>query len=248
MSTAVIGFDAEVRIPMSGSAQLHGPAPSAVSYGSNSAMMQNPGAAIGRGAYDESTCELELVSAARGGDQQAFMELCRRHDLSLKRRIRRIVRNREDAEDVLQDTLIRAFSKIAGFRAQCSFRTWIMMIATNSALMLLRKRRNHPETGFGLITADGKEFEILQVSDPLPNPEQTYAERQAIHRVSQAVKMLPIHFRILVEGYHRNDVKLVDVANAIGITEAAAKSRLMRARNMLRRSLNHSSDVRRTMG
>ena len=191
------------------------------------------------GSY-ETAGEPELISAAKVGDERAFMELCHRHSPMLKRRIRRIVRNYEDAEDVLQDTLIRAFSHMAGFRGQCSFRTWIMTIATNNSLMLLRKRRNHPETGFGLITADGKEFEMLQVSDPMPNPEQQYARRQACHRVSQAVKTLPPGFRVLVERYHQQEVKLVDAANSIGITEAAAKSRLMRARVALRRTLKRS--------
>jgi len=184
-------------------------------------------------------CDVDLVLAAKGGDQHAFVELCRRHSPLLKRRITRIVRNREDAEDVLQDTLIRAFSNLAGFRAQCSFRTWIMTIATNNSLMLLRKRKTRPETGFGLITAEGKEVEIVQVSDPGPNPEQVYAKRQASHRLSYAVRTLPSGYRLLVEQYHGDDVTLVEAANAMGITVAAAKSRLLRARYKLRRSLKH---------
>ena len=181
--------------------------------------------------------ETELVSAAKEGDQSAFVELCRRHSSLLKRRITRIVRNREDAEDVLQDTLARAFSNLPGFRGQCSFRTWIMTIATNNSLMLLRKRRCRPETGFGLITADGKEVEMFHLSDPNPNPEQVYAKRQASHRLSQAVSMLPPGFRLLVQRYHQDEVRLEDAANSMGITVAAAKSRLLRARHRLRRTL-----------
>ena len=105
--------------------------------------------------------------------------------------------------------------------------------------MLLRKRRIRAETGLELVTAEGKEVEIYQISDPMPNPEQVYAKRQASQRVSQAVKMLPPGFRLLVERYHKDEVKLVDAANAIGITAAAAKSRLLRARIALRRHLNN---------
>lgn len=115
-----------------------------------------------------------------------------------------------------------------------------MTIATNTSLMLLRKQRIRREIGFGLVTAEGQEVEILQLSDPMPNPEQVYATRQAHHRLSEAVKMLPPGIRLLVEHYHKDEVKLTDAANAIGITEAAAKSRLMRARNTLRRSLKQS--------
>ncbi len=202
--------------------------------------MQNPGAENDPGAAYETARDGELVSAARCGDQHAFVELCHRYTPSLKRRIRHIVRNPEDTEDVLQDTLVRAFSNLQGFRAQCSFQSWIMTIATNTSLMLLRKRRSHRETGFGLMTAEGKEFDIPQLCDPMPNPEQMYARRQACHRVSRAVRMLPVGFRLLVESYHGDEVKLVDAAHRIGITHAAAKSRLFRARNILRRHLAKS--------
>ncbi len=238
MSAAAISFEADMPIPPSGAAQLNGAAPSTVSPAAP--IMQNPGAVNDPGASYSTAGDGELVSAARSGDQHAFVELCRRYTPLLKRRIRRIVRNPEDTEDMLQDTLIRAFSNLPGFRAKCSFQTWIMTIATNTSLMLLRKRRNHRETGFGLMTAEGKEFEIPQLCDPMPNPEQMYARRQACHKVSQAVRMLPQGFRVLVESYHRDEVKLVDAAHAIGITHAAAKSRLFRARNILRRSLAKS--------
>lgn len=187
--------------------------------------------------------ELDVLSAAKSGDQHAFVELCRRHAPCLKHRIRRIVRHPEDAEDVFQETLMSAFRHLAAFRAQCSFRTWMMRIATNTSLMLLRKRRNRPETGFGLVTPDGKEIEIFQVSDPMPNPEQVYAKRQASHRVSQTIGKLPADSRLLVERYHGDEIKLADAASAAGITVAAAKSRLFRARLALRSHLNNDQNL-----
>jgi RNA polymerase sigma-70 factor, ECF subfamily len=185
----------------------------------------------------QAACEAQLVSAAKNGDQPAFVELCLRCGPSLKRKIRRIVRHREDAEDILQDTLISAYKNLAGFHSKSSFHTWITTIAINNSLMLLRKRRNRSETGFGLITNDGKELETLELSDPWPNPEQLCAKRQASRRLAQAVRTLPPGFRSLVERYHRDEDRLVDAADAIGITLAAAKSRLLRARNALRRHL-----------
>lgn len=215
MSAAVISFEAEVRIL-------------------ESTLVQSSHSAL---CVD--TCEADLVTAAKSGDQHAFLELCRRHRPSLQRRIRGIVRNWEDEEDVLQETMMSAFRHLAGFRAKCSFRTWIMTIATNNSLMLLRKRRNRSETGFGLITAEGTEVEALQLADPTPNPEQVCAKRQASQTLSQAVRRLPPGFRLLIERYHQDELKLVDAANAIGITEAAAKSRLLRARKVLRRHLKN---------
>jgi len=191
----------------------------------------------------KAACEIDLVSAAKSGEHGAFVELCRRSGTFLKRRIQRMVRNREDTEDVLQETLLRAYKHLTGFRAQCGFQSWITAIATNNALMFLRKRRNHRETQIGLITADGKEFETLEVSDPSHNPEQLYANRQANRTVADALKMLSPASRILVEHYHQDEVRLVDAASAIGITEAAAKSRLLRARHALRRHLKNDREL-----
>lgn len=240
MSAAAISFGGKVRIPDSRAIQSNHSAPWVDANVSDAPAIRKPELDNASGVCHKSACDADLVSAARGGDQQAFEELCRRHSTSLKRRIRQIVRNREDAEDVLQDTLVRAFSNLVGFRAQCSFRTWVMTIATNNSLMLLRKRRTRPETGFGFITAEGRAVEILQVSDPNPNPEQHYAKKQASQRLCQAVNLLPQGFRVLVEFHHQDELTIVDAANAIGITVAAAKSRLLRARGKLRRSLTNS--------
>ena len=193
----------------------------------------------GGGLNSDAACEADLVSVAKSGDQRAFLELCRRLTPLLKRRIRRIVRNCEDAEDILQDTLKSAFQHLHGFRADCSFKSWVMTIATNQSLMLLRKRRVRAEVGFGMITAEGRDIEVFQISDPLPNPEQVYARRQANLRMAHAVKLLPAGFRLLVERYHQDEIKLRDAARAMGITEAAAKSRLLRARKALRRYLHN---------
>jgi RNA polymerase sigma factor (sigma-70 family) len=119
----------------------------------------------------------------------------------------------------------------------------MMTIAINNSLMLMRKRRNHPETGLTYVTTDGKEAEIPEASDPLPNPEEAYAKQQTSQRVAQAVKMLRPGFRQVVEWYHQDQVRLVDAAKAIGITASAAKSRLMRARNALRRHLKNDTTL-----
>jgi RNA polymerase sigma-70 factor, ECF subfamily len=241
MSAAVIGFGAEVRIPESASVQLNDSAPWVDAPVPDVPIIRRSEEVNDAALTYETACEVDLVSAAKGGDQHAFVELLCRNRRLLKRRIRRIVRNLEDTEDVLQETLMSAFRHLAGFRAKCSFRTWIMTIATNNSLMLLRKRKNHRETGFGFVAAEGTEVEIFQISDPMPNPEQAYAKRQMSQRVTQAVTMLAPGFRMIVERYHQDEVRLVDAANAIGITEAAAKSRLLRARNALRRHLGSDS-------
>jgi hypothetical protein len=84
------------------------------------------------GSYTKAS-ECELLQAARLGDDEAFIELCRRNSPSAKRRIYSIVQNQEDTEDALQDTLLRAYIHLCGFRGGCKFGTWITTIASNSA-------------------------------------------------------------------------------------------------------------------
>jgi RNA polymerase sigma-70 factor (ECF subfamily) len=223
MSTRTISFERDVRIVMRPE-------------------VREPHDCGGRASHYEDACEVELVSAAQSGDLHAFVELARRYGPSLKRRIRGIVRHREDAEDILQDTLVDAFSHLARFRAKSTFRAWIMTIATNNSLMLLRRRRNHAETELGLIMEDGIALETLAVSDPAPNPEQMYESRQASRWVAQAVSELPVGLRVLIQRCQRDESTLADAAKALGITESAAKSRLYRARNVLRRRLSSKSD------
>ena len=93
------------------------------------------------GPGDSDASDDDLINAAQRGDENAFMELCRRHSAVTKKKIFSIVRNREDAEDVLQDTLLRAYTHLASFRRSCRFSTWLTTIGVNAALMTLRKRR-----------------------------------------------------------------------------------------------------------
>lgn len=197
-----------------------------------------PGGASG-GDERRITTEAELLSKAQAGDQQAFAELCNRHSHSLKGRIFRIVRNHDDAEDIFQETLMRAYQHLNGFRGSCSFHTWIMQIAINTALMLLRRRKHFSERGGELVGKEGEILDFPQVADPRPNPEQIYSKVQRNQIVSNEVNRLPCGFRPLMDLYYGEEYSLIDAAEALGMTVATAKSRLTRARALLRRRLRH---------
>jgi len=186
-----------------------------------------------------------LVTEAKAGDQTAFVDLCDRYSLRLKQRIFRIVRNQEDTEDVFQETLMRAYKHLNGFRGSCSFQTWITQIAINTALTLLRWRRTCSEMGFEIIGEGGEIVDRWEFPDPSPNPEQLYLRRQTCQMLSNAVTRLPSSFRPIVEQVHGNELKLIDAAQALGLKEGAAKSRLLRARALLRRRLKNQYPGRR---
>lgn len=149
--------------------------------------------------------------------------------------IYKIVRNREDAEDVFQDALLCAYQNLNGFRGTCKFSTWMTKIGINRSLMLLRKRSSMPETTTEIVTDDGQTVETREFQDSRPDPEQRYAMCRTYQGLSQEIDKLPPRYRSLMDLYYRRDLLLRDVAKALGITEQAAKSRLMRARNLLRR-------------
>jgi RNA polymerase sigma-70 factor (ECF subfamily) len=184
------------------------------------------------GRYEDAS-EICLLSAARAGDQHAFAELYMRNCLSVRQTIFRIVRNHEDTSDILQETFLKAFQHLNGFQEHAQFRTWITRIAINTSLMLLRKQRTLSETDFAVRVETGDRSQSWDVPDRQPTPEHLYERIEMSRRLRQAVGKLPPGLRKIVELYHRDDGTLVDAANVLGITEAAAKSRLLRARQRL---------------
>jgi RNA polymerase sigma-70 factor (ECF subfamily) len=179
----------------------------------------------------------QLLSQARSGDKQAFGELCLRYQRMLKRTIFRIIRHREDTEDVLQDTLLRAYQHLNTFQGKCKFSTWITSIGINASLVLLRKRRRLSNSISELAAEDREDIEKREGRDPKPTPEQCQIISQTRWIVDNALRRLPSPHRKIADLHYRNDTRVKDAAVTLGITEAAAKSRILRARHMLRRSL-----------
>jgi RNA polymerase sigma-70 factor (ECF subfamily) len=179
----------------------------------------------------------ELITAAQDGDQQAFVELCGRHSSMVKNKILRIVRNQEDAEDALQDTLLRAYTHLTSFRRSCKFSTWLTTIGVNSALMILRKRRVRRETHASTNSLETGTMELQEFVDRSPGPERIYLYQQEILLLRREVEKLNPSLRSVVSHYYGSDCSLEETAEAQGISLAATKSRLLRGRVRLRSSL-----------
>jgi len=195
------------------------------------------------GSY-EGASEFDLLQSARLGDDKAFIELCRRHSPSAKRRIYSIVQNREDTEDALQDTLLRAYVHLSGFRAECKFGTWITSIAINSALILLRKKKTRSEIHFDTTFDDGGVSVTWDHPDPSLNPEQHLARRETIRIVRKEMQRLRPGFRIAMDKHYGNQCPVSETAAELGISVAATKSRLLRGRLKLRTSLRKYTERR----
>jgi RNA polymerase sigma factor (sigma-70 family) len=190
----------------------------------------------------------ELLAAARSSDEHAFAELSGRFRKSIHYTASRIVRHREDAEDVVQDTLFKAFIHLKYFRGSCRFSSWLTRIAINSALMLLRKRRSRSEVFCDQRGNEERSYEVSDFPDPSPNPERIYERRQALDILSRAITRLPPAYRSVLTQFYDHEESMQRTADTVGITVAATKSRLRRARLAIRSTLEKSEYSRRTQG
>lgn len=181
--------------------------------------------------------EDDLISAAQMGDQRAFMELCSRHSGLTRRRIFKILRNHEDTEDALQDTLLRAYTHLTSFRRSCKFATWLTAIGVNAALMAIRKRKARKESSVSPTGPEGKTLTFPDLVDRSPGPEALYATQQAILILRRELKKLKPTLRCIVDHYYGTECSLEEAAEEHEISLGAAKSRLLRGRERLRSSL-----------
>jgi RNA polymerase sigma factor (sigma-70 family) len=178
-----------------------------------------------------------LVAAAKSGDAVAFVELSAGHCNKILRRVYRIVKNWQDAEDLLQESLMRAFLHLKEFEEKASFSSWLTRIAINSALMSLRKKRRYIETSMDVIGADGESEYHWEPKDPAENPEAHFSRREREQRLEGAIQELPPKLRQIVQLKVIEGRSGEEVSQALGISAAAAKSRMARARTVLRISL-----------
>lgn len=182
-------------------------------------------------------CEKTLLAAAKRGQSMAFDALCQPYSRKLYQTTFRITRNREDAEDALQDTFLSAFVHLQNFDGRSSFSTWLTRIAINSALMILRKRRSSLETAVVSGNDFGSEDVPFQIVDHAPNPEKRYAQFERERILHKAIRTLRPKLRRTVEFQHLQERSIRETAKAMNISVAATKGRLFHAKAVLRKSL-----------
>jgi RNA polymerase sigma-70 factor (ECF subfamily) len=240
--------DENVRpIRMTGKPDPRSAEPEAVNFRGSQPLSQSRPHGGYRGGHAEVSDE-DLIDGAQCGDQQAFVELCKRHTSIVKYKILRIVRNQEDAEDALQDTLLRAYTHMPSFRGSCRFSTWLTAIGVNSALMILRRRGVRKETYASTGGGDTDSLDQRELVDLSPGPESIYLKRETILLVRREIEKLQPSLRFVVNRYYGSDCSLEEAAKAQEITVSAAKSRLMRGRVRLRSSLGEYRIFKSRMG
>jgi len=186
--------------------------------------------------------EAQLLAAARRGRSEAFEALCQPLTAKLLKAAFYITRNREDAEDALQDSLLRAYSHIDGFDGRSSFSTWLTRIVINSALMIRRKVRNARQVSADELSESSESRPHLQIPDLAPNPEQRFLQSERKRVLRDAIGTLRPRIRAVVEIGQLQERPMKETARLLDISVAAAKGRLFHARAAL-----HDSSMLRSI-
>ncbi len=189
-----------------------------------------------------------LLKFAKRGEQAAFGALCERYLKQLHRAAHRVTRNREDAEDAVQNALLNAFVHFTDFDGRSSFSTWLTRIAINSALMLLRKRKSAIEAASESTHDLETKGEAYAVLDKAPNPEHRYARSEEDLILSNAIQKLRPSLQKVIKVHQLQECSIRQTAEVVGISVAAAKSRMFHAKIALRKSAGLKSMYRRRSG
>ena len=189
----------------------------------------------------ETEADLEVVLAAQAGSSSAFDILQREYSRRLFSTILRITRNREDAEDALQDTFLQAFVALPHFECRSSIYSWLTRIAVNSALMTLRRRRSRREGHSMSLSESCEGYCPVEIEDKNLNPEQLCEVSQRCDHLENEIQRLRPQLRVPLELQLGEEYGMKDIADTLNLSVDAVKSRLYRARvHLARRILRHA--------
>jgi len=181
--------------------------------------------------------EHEVLVAAKRGDSAAFEFLCKQSANTVFRIARRMMRSKEDAEDVMQESLQLAFIHLKSFKGGSRFSTWLSRIAINASLMKLRRKQHLWDVSLdGSAETEEPPFQ-LDVEDEGPNPEQLYAHKERQRILFEAMNELTPGMRKAIELRELGERSTEETAQIMGISVSAVKARVFHARRKLRERL-----------
>ena len=185
----------------------------------------------------ESKTNNSFVPANLRGYSADFEDVWRAHSKQIFRVAERITKNREDAEDAVQESFLRAYVHLHSFDGHSSLATWLTRIAINSALMILRKRSKAPHVSIDETGDYAANSQFAAVADRAPSPEVKYAQRERQDLLRLRIRELRPANRQAIELRSLADHSLKETAEKIGISVSAAKSRIFHAKTALRKSM-----------
>jgi len=178
-----------------------------------------------------------LLAQSREGDTSAFAELVRRYEGKIFRLAQHITQNREDAEDVLQETFMKAYEHLDQFKGDSKFYTWIVRIAVNQALMKLRRRKTDRSVSLDEQIDTGEDTIVREIAAWDEDPEQQFSREELGSILDRAIQSLDPPYRSVFVLRDIDELSTEETAEALGLSVPAVKSRLLRARLQLREKL-----------
>jgi RNA polymerase sigma-70 factor, ECF subfamily len=193
--------------------------------------------------------EAELIRRVCDGTPEAFEELVRPYERLVYVTAISILRNQADAEEVAQEAVLKAFSKLSRFRGDCKFSTWLVQITYNEARMRLRKDRRHLyESLDAQQQAPEEDYWPKDFADWRPIPSELLEKSELREALQSAINALSPAYREVVILSDVQDLSLKDVATVLAVSEGTVKTRLHRARLLLRDALAPGIDGRWSTG
>ena len=178
----------------------------------------------------------KLIEEALHGDQRAFKELVDRHQASVFHIVYRLVRDKEMAHDLVQETFMKAFSSLKTYRSEYRFSTWLYKIAANSSIDHLRKKRIRALSLDNPIKTDDGEIGF-EVADYSHHPEQELVRREQAVSIDEAIASLPKKYRQVIIARHSEEKSYEEIALELNVPVGTVKARIFRARELLKKRL-----------
>lgn len=197
-------------------------------------MPDSPSApAPGQPAARQAPPDEDLVRRAQGGDLSAYDELVRRHQRRIYGTIYHMTANRDDADDLTQETFIKAFQMLDTFRGNSAFYTWLHRIAVNRTLNFLKQRSQHAEMSLNDLDAQAEQDPdlVALISDKTPRRELTLAELQ--RKLNEAIQKLSYKHRLVVILHDVQGLPHEEIAKIMDCNVATVRTRLFYARQLL---------------
>jgi RNA polymerase sigma-70 factor (ECF subfamily) len=188
-------------------------------------------------AFRDPMTDEALVAAAKRGDEKAFETLVRRHRPRILALALRYTRVREDAEDVVQQALQKAFIYLNSFEGKSSFSTWITRIAINEALMWLRRARALREVSVDNLSSEDEIVPALEIPDRSPDPEAEYLQREGVQILFTAIGELRPGMRTAIELRELDELSTRETARRMDLSLSTVKARVFQGRKKLRETL-----------
>jgi RNA polymerase sigma-70 factor (ECF subfamily) len=180
--------------------------------------------------------DILLINRARSGDELAFRELLTKYERAVFTICLRMIRNRDEANDLAQESFIKVFSMLERYNPSYAFSSWLFKITSNLCIDHLRKRRIETFAMDEPIAGEKGEIQ-RQYEAPDPDPEQEYIRKEKMLRLSEAIENLPPHYRIMLVLRHQENLSYEEIADSLEIPLGTVKARIHRAREMLKSSL-----------